>query len=58
MYKKECKKYIREDPVRVWNHSHELQRDGVMPVGAFCKHTKHCQKYMTNYCQEMTKLCA
>ena len=53
MYKKEPKKNIREDLVRVSNHSHELQRDGVMPVGAFRKHTKYCSKYMTNYCQEM-----
>ena len=53
MYKKESKKNIREDLVRVWNHSHEFRRDGVMPVGAFHKHTKYCSKYMTNYRQEM-----
>ena len=47
MYKKESKKNIREDLVRVWNYSHELQRDGVMPVGTFHKHTKYCSKYMT-----------
>ena len=51
MYKKESKKNIREDLVRVWNYSHELQRDGVMPVGTFHKHKIPIKVY--DYYQEM-----